>query len=105
TAPAYVFAGYSTQIVGLPEAAEPLPRVTFPLPLLGDIVPFNDLGVKGLATVVILLLTVVNYVGVRFGGVVQNIFSVAKMSAMLGLAAAVLVMPGVGQFTNLTADS
>ena len=40
---------------------------------------------KGLATAVILLLTAVNYLGVRFGGVVQNIFSVAKMAAMVGL--------------------
>ena len=102
---AYVFAEYATQIVRLPEAAEPLAKLTFHLPLLGDIVPFKDLGVKGLATAVILLLTVVNYVGVRFGGVVQNVFSIAKMAAMLGLATAVLVLPGVGQFTNLTADS
>jgi len=102
---AYVFAEYATQIVRLPEAAEPLAKLTFHLPLLGDIVPFKDLGVKGLAAAVILLLTVVNYVGVRFGGVVQNVFSIAKMAAMLGLAAAVLVLPGVGQFTNLTADS
>jgi APA family basic amino acid/polyamine antiporter len=101
----YVFAEYATQIVRLPEAAEPLAGVTFHLPLLGDIMPFKELGVKGLATAVILLLTVVNYVGVRFGGVVQNVFSVAKIAAMLGLAGAVIVMPGVGQFSNLTTDS
>src|SRR5438093_10895268 len=47
----------------------------------------------------------INYLGVRFGGVVQNVFSIAKMSAMLGLAVAVAVTPGVGQATNLTADS
>jgi APA family basic amino acid/polyamine antiporter len=102
---AFVFAEYATQIVRLPEASESLARITFHLPLLGDILPFKELGVKGLATGVILLLTVVNYVGVRFGGLVQNIFSIAKMAAMLGLAAAVLMIPGVGQFTNLTSDS
>jgi APA family basic amino acid/polyamine antiporter len=54
---------------------------------------------------VILLLTIVNYAGVRFGGVVQNIFSIAKMTAMLGLAVTVIVMPGVGHFSNLVTDS
>ena len=102
---AYVFAEYTTQIVSLPEASGALAAVKFHLPLLGDIVPFQELGVKGLAMGVILLLTVVNYIGVRFGGAVQNVFSVAKMAAMLGLAVAVLAKPGVGQFTNLTTAS
>ncbi|HXT41435.1 MAG TPA: amino acid permease, partial [Candidatus Angelobacter sp.] len=102
---AYVFAEYATQIVRLPEMAGPLAGLAFHLPLIGDIVPFKELGVKGLATGVILLLTVVNYLGVRFGGVVQNVFSIAKMGAMLGLALLVLLMPGVGQFANLTTDS
>jgi basic amino acid/polyamine antiporter, APA family len=102
---AYVFAEYATQIVRLPEATEALAGIAFHVPLLGDIVPFKELGVKGLAATVIVVLTLVNYIGVRFGGAVQNVFSIAKMAAMVGLAVTVLVMPGVGQFTNLTADS
>src|SRR6266545_1190020 len=102
---AYVFAEYSTQLIHLPEAAEPLTRFTFHLPLIGDIAPFKELGVKGLAAAVILVLTVVNYLGVRFGGVVQNVFSIAKMAAMLALALMVLLTPGVGNFANLTTNS
>ena len=102
---AYVFAEYATQLVKLPEAAAPLAGLTIHLPLIGDIAPFKDIGVKGLGTMVILLLTVVNYVGVRFGGVVQNVFSVAKIGAMVGLALVVAVTPGVGQFANLTTAS
>ena len=101
----YVFAEYATQFVPLPEAGESLARLTFHLPFIGDITPFKDLGVKGLGTGVILLLTVVNYVGVRFGGLVQNIFSIAKMSAMVGLAVLVVVSPGVGRAANLTTAS
>jgi len=101
----YVFAEYTTQIAPLPEASESLARITFHLPLIGDIAPFKELGVKGLAAAVIVALTAVNYVGVRFGGLVQNIFSIAKMAAMLGLVLLVLLTPGAGQFTNLTADS
>ena len=101
----YVFAEYTTRLTPLPEASAPLAAAAFHLPLIGDVAPFKELGVKGLATAVILVLTIVNYLGVRFGGVVQNVFSIAKMSAMVGLAVAVAVTPGVGHAANLTADS
>ncbi len=102
---AYVFAEYTTRLVVLPEASASLASFAFHLPLIGDVAPFKELGIKGLATAVILLLTIVNYLGVRFGGVVQNFFSVAKMSAMVALAIAVAVTPGVGNVTNLTMAS
>ena len=101
----YVFAEYATQFVALPQAAGPLAGMILHLPFIGDIAPFRDLGVKGLAAGVILLLTAINYAGVRFGGAVQNIFSVAKMSAMFALVLTVAVVPGVGQAANLTTDS
>ena len=102
---AYVFAEYTTQIIPLPEAAESLARVTLHVPFIGDIAPFKQLGIKGLAATVILLLTIINYAGVRFGGWVQNIFSIAKMGAMVALALMVVLMPGVGHFANLTTSS
>jgi APA family basic amino acid/polyamine antiporter len=37
--------------------------------------------------------------------VVQNVFSIAKMGAMAGLAVAALVTPGAGQWANLTTPS
>src|SRR3954468_20072241 len=69
---AYVFAEYTTRLVPLPEASAALAGFSFHLPLLGDISPFQEFGVKGLAMTVILVLTIINYLGVRFGGVVQN---------------------------------
>lgn len=101
----FVFAEYSTQFIALPEASASLAAFTLHLPFVGDITPFRDVGVKALGAAIIVLLTVVNYLGVRFGGVVQNIFSIAKMSAMLGLAAVVLFSPGVARATNLTTAS
>jgi basic amino acid/polyamine antiporter, APA family len=102
---AYVFAEYATRLVPLPEASESWAALALHVPLIGDIAPFKELGVKGLAAAVILFLTIVNYLGVRFGGLVQNIFSIAKMSAMIGLAAAVLFTPGIGHTVNLTTGS
>jgi APA family basic amino acid/polyamine antiporter len=102
---AYVFAEYTTRLMPLPEAAPSLAAWAIHLPLLGDIAPFRDLGVKTLAAAVILLLTTVNYLGVRLGGFVQNIFSIAKMGAMLALAIVVIITPEVGRFANLTQPS
>jgi basic amino acid/polyamine antiporter, APA family len=102
---AYVFAEYTTQLLPLPEASRSMAAISVHLPFIGDIAPFKELGVKGLAAAVIAVLTAVNYAGVRFGGLVQNIFSIAKMAAMLGLVAVVLFHPGVGQPANLTQDS
>lgn len=101
----YVFAEYGTQFMKLPEAAPAIAGFAIHVPFIGDIAPFKDLGVKGLAAGVILVLTLVNYLGVRFGGWVQNIFSIAKIAAMLGLVALVALTPQVGAWPNLTSDS
>src|SRR5213075_1518718 len=45
---AFVFAEYATQFVRLPEAGA-LAGFMLHLPFIGDITPFKDLGVKGLA--------------------------------------------------------
>src|SRR5213592_1323190 len=70
---AYVFAEYAARLFTGPEGS-------------AAVAATNEWGIKGIAMAAILLLTAVNYVGVRFGGMVQNIFSIAKMAAMLGLA-------------------
>jgi APA family basic amino acid/polyamine antiporter len=101
----YVFAEYTTRLFPFPQGPASLARLVFHVPLIGDIALFRELGVKTLAGIIILVLTVVNYLGVRFGGVVQNVFSIAKLGAMLALAVAVMVTPGVGNFTNLTTAS
>jgi basic amino acid/polyamine antiporter, APA family len=101
----YVFAEYATQLVTVRELSSSLADWQVHVPFIGDVVPFRNLGLKLLGTAVIGLLTAVNYVGVRFGGMVQNVFSVAKMAAMLGLAVAVLVVPQSGSVANLTAAS
>src|SRR6266542_948356 len=58
---AYVFAEYTTRLMPLPEAASSWATIAFHLPLIGDVAPFKELGVKGLAAAVILVLTMVNY--------------------------------------------
>src|SRR5688572_6054779 len=102
---AYVFAEYSTQFVALPEASAEIAAWSFRLPFIGDVTPFKELGTKGLAAAVILLLTAVNYLGVKFGGIVQDILTIAKVAAMLLLMLGTFFLPTGGTVANLTTPS
>jgi basic amino acid/polyamine antiporter, APA family len=102
---AYVFAEYAGQFIALPSLSGPAADWFIHLPFIGDIAPFKDLGTKGLAAVVIILLTAANYVGVRFGGLIQNIFTIAKVGAMAALVLAAFLFSSSGSIQNLTAAS
>lgn len=55
------------------------------LPIIGDIAPFADIGVKLAAMGAIIIVTFVNYYGVQFGGMVQNLFTALKVMAIGGI--------------------
>lgn len=101
---AYVFAEYATQFVKLPECSPALARWAFHLPFVGDITPLAELGTKALAGVLIAVLTAVNYIGVRFGGLVQNVFTMAKLAAMGLLVLGAGLLPTGGSLDNFTTD-
>jgi APA family basic amino acid/polyamine antiporter len=102
---AYVFAEYATQFLTLPALSGPLAAWSIHLPFIGDVAPFQEIGIKGLAAALILLLTAINYAGVKFGGLVQNVFTVAKVAAMLLLFLGAFLLPTGGSLHNLTANS
>src|SRR6266446_549536 len=79
---AYVFAEYSGTFIKLPEFSSALASWSFHVPFVGDVAPLKEIGTKGLAAAIIVLLTAINYLGVKFGGVVQNIFTIGKVTAM-----------------------
>ncbi|TAL00934.1 MAG: amino acid permease [Verrucomicrobia bacterium] len=102
---AYVFAEYATQFVRLPEFSPELAGWHFHLWGIGDVSPLAEIGTKGLAAALIVALTAVNYLGVRFGGIVQNIFTIAKVAAMLLLMAGAFLLPTAGGAANFTTPS
>jgi APA family basic amino acid/polyamine antiporter len=102
---AYVFAEYAGQFIRLPEASAALAGWSVHLPFIGDIAPLKELGTKGLAAALIAFLTAVNYLGVRFGGLVQNVFTIAKVGAMLLLVLGAFLLPTGGSAANLTTTS
>jgi len=101
----YVFAEYATQFVNLPEFPSAIATWSFHVPFVGDVTPLKEVGIKGLAAALIVLLTAINYVGVRFGGLVQNVFTIAKVAAMLLLVLGAFCLPTGGAVANLTTPS
>lgn len=99
---AYVFAEYFTQLFPLPELSGAAAAWSIHLPFIGDIAPLREIGVKGLAVLVVVVLTIINYVGVRFGEVVQNICSIAKLLGMAGLLVAAFFPSSGGSAANFT---
>lgn len=102
---AYVFAEYSTEFVALPQLSGPAAAFTLHLPGIGDITPLKDLGVKTVAAGVIAGLTAINYFGVKLGGVVQDVFTLAKVAGMALLFLAAFLLPSGGSVANLTTNS
>lgn len=101
----YVFAEYAGQFVALPQFPNHTANWSFHVPFIGDITPWKDIGTKGLAAAIIILLTAANYVGVKFGGLIQNIFTIAKVAAMAALFVAAFLLPAGGSVANLTTSS
>jgi APA family basic amino acid/polyamine antiporter len=102
---AYVFAEYATEFVKLPEFSASVAAWSFHVPFVGDVSPLKEIGTKGVAAGLIVLLTAINYIGVRFGGLVQNVFTVAKVTAMLLLVLGAFCLPTGGAAANLTTPS
>src|SRR5215471_4325761 len=106
TAVAFVFAEYADHyFLHLPELKGAAATWSVHVYGIGDIAPLSDLGTKGVAAALIILLTAVNYVGVKFGGIVQDIFTVAKVGAMGLLMLGAFLLPTGGSVANLTTDS
>jgi APA family basic amino acid/polyamine antiporter len=87
---AVAFARYFGYFVDLPHLSPALEA--WHIPLIGNIAPLADIGVKLVAIAAIISVAAVNYFGVQFGGFVQNIFTSLKVAALgaiivLGFAA------------------
>lgn len=107
---AYVFAEYTQKYLqqshgyDLITATGSIAAFSIDTPI-GAIAPFANLGVKLVAAALIIGLTLVNYIGVRFGGIIQNVFTVSKILAILGLVALAFFTPEVGAVANLVTSA
>jgi APA family basic amino acid/polyamine antiporter len=81
---AYVFGTYVEYFITLPRlSAAHEHAVDLYIPFLGHIFPFENIGVKGVTILVVLLLTFVNYRSTRIGGNVLVLFTALKIAALV----------------------
>jgi len=66
---------------------------------LGFFIPMGPGAIKLVAVASILLLTFLNYFGLRTGAITQNVLTLVKIAAVVGLVLACFLLPG-GQFSN-----
>ncbi|HUI66413.1 MAG TPA: amino acid permease [Bacteroidota bacterium] len=77
---AVAFARYLGYFVALPHFGAALEA--WKIPLVGDIAPLADIGVKLVAIAAIVLVAAVNYTGVQRGGILQIVFTSLKIGAL-----------------------
>lgn len=99
----FVFSEYAAQLAPLWQLPRPVVE-SFALDLpFGRILPLDNIGIKLLTFAVVGLLTAINTRGVREGGMVQAVFTTAKVAAMLVLAGAAFAF-GDGSIAHVTAQ-
>lgn len=98
---AYVFGEYFGYFVKFPQLPPALTDFSVFMPFVGYIHPFMEFGPKAVAILSIIFLTVINYLGVIFGGLVQTIITYVKIGSMLILSF-LLLASGSGSFANLS---
>ncbi len=71
---AWVFSQYINYFIELPRLAPAVELATiWHIPYIGDIHPLENLGVKSMTIMLILILTTINYFSVNYGGALQKI--------------------------------
>ncbi len=100
----YVFAEYTEFFIHLPRFS-PAIEESFKmyLPFVGWIFPLRDIGVKSLTVFTICFLSGINYLGIKYGGIIADIVTWLKVLVMLILIILAFTFSG-GSTANFTTD-
>jgi APA family basic amino acid/polyamine antiporter len=102
---AYVCAQYTDYFVHLPRfSMQSEQAVFFHLPFIGNIFPLENAGVKTLTILIIVILTLINYYSVQYGGALQRFLTALKAIAIVFLIGGIL-FSGKGSFQHLFHNS
>ena len=74
------------------------------IPLVGDLLPLQNFGVKTLTIILLCILTFISYRSTKTSGLLMNIFSAAKVAAIILLVGGLFVS-GKGSFSNFIQSS
>ena len=102
---AFVCAEYTGYFINLPHFNPTTEgSVVIHIPMIGDILPLKNFGVKMLAITIIIGLTIVNYISVRSGNAIQFIATLLKTFAIIMLVFGIL-FSGKGSVDNFLTNS
>lgn len=102
---AFVCAEYAGDFIPLPHFAPAVEHsIIFHVPMIGDILPLQNFGVKMLAIAIIMTLTIANYLSVRSGNAIQFISTLLKALALIILVFGIL-FSGKGSTENFIKNS
>lgn len=102
---AFVFAAYTEYFVHLPHFTAAVEHaVPIVIPYIGRFYLLENIGVKGLAVLLIIIFTWINARSLKTGGAVQVFFSGIKVLALIFLVGAIFAS-GKGNVLNLTTTS
>ena len=76
--------------------------VNWHIPFIGDIFPLENLGVKSLAILLVLIFTTINYLSTKAGSTFQVISTFIKVAALVLLVGGIF-LSGNGNFSNFMA--
>jgi len=98
---AYVFSDSLGYFFTFPRLGPAWESFALHIPWVGAITPFKFIGLKGCTILLILFLTVINYLGVRFGSAIQVIFTSLKIAVILAIVVLAFSI-GHGSLANFT---
>ena len=102
---AFVFAGYTEYFVRLPHFPTAIEHaIPIVIPYIGRFYLLENIGVKGLAVLLIVIFTWINARSLKAGGAVQVFFSGLKVFALIFLIGAIF-FSGKGNILNLVTAS
>lgn len=101
----FIFAQYSTYFIDLPSFSDTtVSSFIIHLPFIGELYPLNNIGVKALAILLIVVVTAINHRSVKAGGNIQVLFTLIKVLALLFLILGIF-FSGKGSVSNFTTNS
>ncbi|MDP4265750.1 MAG: amino acid permease [Bacteroidota bacterium] len=97
---AFVCAGYADYFLHLPRFDAMMEHsVAWHIPFIGDLFPLENIGVKLLAIVLVIGLTLLNYISVKAGSVFQVVSTFLKMAVITALVTGIF-LSSHGSFEN-----
>ena len=97
----FIAAQYTTFFIDLPSFSPQTEQsIVWYIPFIGKLFPLQNIGVKVLAMILVVLFTVINIRSVAAAGRIQVVFTIAKIGALIFIILGIF-LSGKGSFSNM----